>query len=91
MAHTPGPWTLTIDDDTPDEIQITHPTQAYVATVWGSDPEHITKRQLSDAKLIAMAPTMRAALQKIANLVTSANDNRAQILALCDDILRITE
>ena len=70
-AHTPGPWRLT-DAHNPRVILIDGPH--------GAVAEFVDFRKMADARLIAAAPDMLAALQNIyANAAESPEYIRARI------------
>jgi hypothetical protein len=86
-THITGPWSIFADEHSACELHIGSKTLPYVATVFDSEPGHITARQLATAQLIARAPDMLAALREIVRLIESPNDTRADILAVCDRVL----
>lgn len=85
--HTPGPWTE--DNEDPRELArdfggITIVASnggdgaTFTAIAVGSGPEAV-----ANARLIAAAPDLLAALEAIANMTVDENTDHAQLSALC--------
>lgn len=66
MEHTPGPWNLTDEKDP----LVYGPTGGYIAQVFAYDGNHfrtLRPNYAADARLIAAAPELLAALQWLLN------------------------
>jgi hypothetical protein len=80
-THTPGPWVLNDAHSTRVDLIDTRRGHAVGEIVW------VDVRNPADARLIAAAPTMFEALQRIAGLLNSTNDNVPDIRAIVADTL----
>lgn len=71
-THTPGPWTITRESDThPLAIQTAEGTVAYVRHMGRPDPEW-----QANARLIAAAPELLAALESMVDMFERHIDGR---------------
>lgn len=61
MNHTPAPWTIRTDSEDPQAINIRSESVPFVASVWGDGGPSF--KQAANARLIAAAPDLLAALQ----------------------------
>lgn len=74
MKHTPGPWVLNDARSSRVDLIDTTSGRAVGEIVW------VDTRNPADARLIASAPDMLAALRDIVRMLTDANDMRADAL-----------
>lgn len=78
-AHTPGPWVVTVTDDGGSMV---HAPNCAIATVWPApDSKAGDNRQSAiNARLIAAAPEMLEALQRVIRLVGDPEQTLADIV-----------
>lgn len=79
MNHTPAPWTIRTDSEDPQAINIRSESVPFVASVWGDGGPSF--KQAANARLIAAAPDLLAALQKLVRAIDRAPANFADGLA----------
>ncbi len=63
MNHTPAPWAIETDSEDPQTLNIRSESVPFVASVWGDGGPSF--EQAANARLIAAAPDLLAALEMI--------------------------
>jgi len=94
MAHTPGPWTVGGQSDNPgeaEEIAAADRVIAWTADSYDYDDDegHITQEDRANARLIAAAPELLAALRSAVTILSGwecthkADDGDTETVRLC--------
>jgi hypothetical protein len=79
-THTPGPWIVESDGTT-----VSMGNQAVIV---GPAPDGARRETMTaNARLIAAAPRMSAAIKRTASLLAEMNDQTPQIIALRHEII----
>ncbi|HWX40365.1 MAG TPA: hypothetical protein VN345_04375 [Blastocatellia bacterium] len=77
-AHTPGPWSVEVQQEDMAYIVPACLPETFVAEVWSDDYEHsvpLTENNLADARLIASAPELLEALEAVDRLYSTPVPN----------------
>lgn len=92
MTHTPGPWEedLSADGEHMAKMIADNPDWGAVATV-SEDHGHVAYCHYSNARLIAAAPELLAALRSAVDLIADYSGNEASDLSFFRDIIAKAE
>ena len=90
--HTPGPWLVLSDDDHSDALTIQDQDELTIADIWGFAAPDRDGQEQANARLIAAAPELLAALREACAYIYATHPH-AQMPAIhqraCELIARV--